>query len=410
MTSVPKPTQGAWNSFKFTDTRSPRAVDDDDDDSSSGAGSPVQRDSKQLSENFVQDQLNASFTSNHVQNRAKKQDSAARVPVLTSGPHQSFAHGDICNGEELSSQGLSVTDSASFAYGHMDEDERNGGVLKAKDRKRRNTKMRFSFLMTDEGNGEVGNIVKPRPSLLDVEVPTRSDKENASRARQSSVRKSFYFDAEEDIDQNPGVSSQLSGVTEVADDPAPVNTKTIPRTTQSKSITKEPCTVQHESQQSFTTTNPTSFVSDHEDDFDDMIVLTNIPYPTHTLPCTRATEKTTARLKASAFSLMRFSESEAIFSGLMIRLERMLDTEIDIVLQDKRLPKPSLSRLVKRLRDFLRGIKEGRLATGEESRIVEHELRMCGWMVEACREGVMHVRTRRCGCRPDWSGPARGRY
>jgi len=408
MTSAPKASQGAWTSFKFTDTRSPQATDNDS--SSSETGSPVQRASKQVSENFVQDQLNASFTSQHVQDGASDEDAAARVPVLTSGSQKPIAHGHTCNSEELSSQGLSVTDSCSFAYGHMDEDERNGGTLKVKDRKRRNTKMRFSFLMNDEENEEIESKAKPRPSLLDVKVPTSLDNKHASQARQSSVRTSDYFDALEDLDQNQGVPPQLSTITEDADDPAPVDIKTIPSSTQPKPVTKEQCAIQHESQQSFTTTAPASFVSDHEDSFDDMIVLTNTPYATHTLPCTRATATTTTRLKASAFSLMRFSESEAIFSGLMIRLERMLDTEIDIVVQDKRLPKPSLSRLVKRLRDFLRGIKEGRLATGEESRVVEHELRMCEWMVEACREGVMHVRTRKCRCRPDWSGPARGHY
>jgi hypothetical protein len=263
-------------------------------------------------------------------------------------------------------------------------------MLKVKDRKRRNTKMRFSFLMNEDGDGATGaKKAKPRPSLLDLEVPTDVE-DNECQATQSTERTSFYFDA----------SSQLSTVAEDEHPSTP-----IPSTTKPKARVTEEHLRQLEAQQPSTTTMSASFVSDHEDAFDDMIVLTNVPYPTHTLPCTRATATTTTRLKASAFSLLRYSESEAIFSGLMIRLERMLDNEIDIVAQDKRLPKPSLSRLVRRLRDFLRGIKEGRVATGEESRIVEHELRMCEWIYEAAREGVMHVRTRKCGCRPDWSGP-----
>jgi hypothetical protein len=390
MTSTPEHTKGAWTSFKFTDARSPT----DDALSSSEAGSPIQDNAYAIPEEVVQDQLNASFTSHHGQDRSAQ--GMQHQETNTNTPVTSFRNG------QATQENLSVNDSASFAYGYLDEDERSGAMLKVKDRKRRNTKMRFSFLMNEDGNSAMGTKrAKSRPSLLDLEVPTDVE-DDEYQGSQSTVRTSFYVDAVENLE--PGASSQLSTITEDGH-LSTVDIRTIPSTTTSKARATEEHPHQPEAQQPSITSTSASFVSDHEDAFDDMIVLTNVPYPTHTLPCTRATATTTTRLKASAFSLMRYSESEAIFSGLMIRLERMLDTEIDIVAQDKRLPKPSLSRLVRRLRDFLRKIKEGRVATGEESRIVEHELRMCEWMYDAAREGVMHVRTRRCRCRPDWSGP-----
>ena len=57
-----------------------------------------------------------------------------------------------------------------------------------------------------------------------------------------------------------------------------------------------------------------------------------------------------------------------------------------------------------RLERWLVGSREERVATGEWKGVVEHEIEWVGWMVEAGRRGVLHVRRRGCRCRPEWEG------
>ncbi|KAF2789287.1 hypothetical protein K505DRAFT_392935 [Melanomma pulvis-pyrius CBS 109.77] len=380
-----------------------------------------------FSEDGVQGQLNASFASAQIGNGYGPQDGVQKAEKVSRKDQEA----DVAVGASFGSG------SGSFAYETMDVAEAREVGMFLKKKGRRDTRMRFSFLMTEDGDaGEESRGGKGRrPSLLapeevevsvatvptprdirgtddvDVEDGTKTTARQASsvssRTPQSSVRTSFYFDAVEDQDS----SNQLATITEDEDEDS-TNVASVHYHNHNSSNSKVPPKEErgylvllpeeerkraHSAQQSFSTSTSASasFASDLDDDFDDRIVLADVPYPPshlHCLPCTRASATVTARLKSSAFSLLRYEESETMFSALMIRLERMLDTEFEISRQDKRHSRPSLSKLVRRLRDWLIRIADGRVGTGEESRVVEHELMMVEWMVEACREGVMHIK------------------
>ncbi|KAF2715327.1 hypothetical protein K504DRAFT_457502 [Pleomassaria siparia CBS 279.74] len=302
-----------------------------------------------------------------------------------------------------------------------------------------------------------------RPSLHDtVEKPGQEEKDR--RARRSSIRNSSYFDAVEDQEDGDDRDVTLGAIEEGEDEdevmdtePGSQKSRSIPnlrnvtaRQPRETSFSRENLYAEHVSrndtpsylsahnearapathsshqhhtsqhqvlfsgkeraypvQESFNASH--TFVVDPDPEFDDLIVLADIPYPFSggRLPCTRASTITTARMKAHAVSLMIYDESPELYSELMKRLDRMLDLEIEIVLQDRMglLPRPSLSKLARKMRDWLRKIEAGRITTGEELRVVEHEARLADFIVEACQEGVMHVRNRMCRCGTNWEMP-----
>jgi hypothetical protein len=159
-----------------------------------------------------------------------------------------------------------------------------------------------------------------------------------------------------------------------------------------------------------------------EDDYDsdndepqegDLVMRDDIPtmrvpkYPGHTssrrdyLPCTRATQADTQRLKRAAMDLILYEESEDIYASLMNRLQRMVARE-DEEAEEQQRPEVSVARLARRLKVWLKQIGDGRVFTGESARFVRHELEWAEWICEAARTGVMHVKTRRCACRAEW--------
>jgi hypothetical protein len=120
------------------------------------------------------------------------------------------------------------------------------------------------------------------------------------------------------------------------------------------------------------------------------------------LPCTKATEADSRRLKRAALNLLMFYESEDIYAALMNRLQRMMDREAQLAEQERRFP-TSVPLLARRLKVFLQQISSGRILTGEGTRLVSHELAWAAWICEAASTGVMHVKTRECRCKSEWS-------
>jgi hypothetical protein len=141
--------------------------------------------------------------------------------------------------------------------------------------------------------------------------------------------------------------------------------------------------------------------------FDDVVVLRDvgsfhIAMPQRTLACTTATREDALRLKSQAYVLInRYQESSDVQAQLLSRLERMVYTEQQQI-SDVYAQMPSLTDCALKLRDFLLSTKDGRIQTGEHHRFVEHEIEWAKWFLEASRTGVMHLRTSRCKCRPDW--------
>ncbi|KAH6843527.1 hypothetical protein B0T12DRAFT_360518, partial [Alternaria alternata] len=144
--------------------------------------------------------------------------------------------------------------------------------------------------------------------------------------------------------------------------------------------------------------------------FDDLVVLRDVDSfhlarPQRHLSCTHASREDTIQLKTRAQALLsRYTESASIQLSLLTRLERMLyleqkkpDTTEDSVTR-------ALLPCAERLERWLVGSREERVATGEWKGVVEHEIEWVGWMVEAGRRGVLHVRRRGCRCRPEWEG------
>ncbi|KAF7672603.1 hypothetical protein GT037_009104, partial [Alternaria burnsii] len=173
--------------------------------------------------------------------------------------------------------------------------------------------------------------------------------------------------------------------------------------------------VQHVVQYSQPTQQPTprqSFSSSttNAPSFDDLVVLRDVgsfhlARPQRHLSCTHASREDTIQLKARAQALLsRYTESASIQLSLLTRLERMLYLE-------QRKPDATEDGVTKallpcaeRLERWLVGSREERVATGEWKGVVEHEIEWVGWMVEAGRRGVLHVRGRGCRCRPEWEG------
>ncbi|KAF2128367.1 hypothetical protein P153DRAFT_35756 [Dothidotthia symphoricarpi CBS 119687] len=152
--------------------------------------------------------------------------------------------------------------------------------------------------------------------------------------------------------------------------------------------------------------------------FDDMVVMRDvgsfhIAKPQKALPCTQATREDTIRLKMQAKVLFKWRESGDVYAQLTSRLERMIYGEMEklergvegsgeSLASGKTYQMPSMTDCAVRLRDFLLRIRDERVETGESRRFVEHEIEWVGWLVEASRVGVMHLKTVGCRCRPDW--------
>lgn len=51
---------------------------------------------------------------------------------------------------------------------------------------------------------------------------------------------------------------------------------------------------------------------------------------------------------------------------------------------------------------FLLRTAAERVETGENQRVVEHEMEWAQWLLIASRTGVMHLKGPGCKCRPDW--------
>ncbi|KAF2474172.1 uncharacterized protein BDR25DRAFT_340744 [Lindgomyces ingoldianus] len=120
-------------------------------------------------------------------------------------------------------------------------------------------------------------------------------------------------------------------------------------------------------------------------------------------PCTHATRDDSLRLKRAARALLKYEESEGIYSHLMNRVERMDYMEKEAAGQERRVP-ATLGQSAGKLRYFLGRIRKGRVETGEPMLLVEHELEWLEWIVEAIHTGVIHVQTRSCVCRGNWGG------
>jgi hypothetical protein len=117
--------------------------------------------------------------------------------------------------------------------------------------------------------------------------------------------------------------------------------------------------------------------------------------------CTQATIIDIQRLKRKAISLVRYEESEDIYGDLTERLQRMYRREEKLAAQEDRL-EALLRKLARWLHDWLEKIEEGRIITGENARFVKHELEWAGWIEEASRKGVLHVKGKGCLCEREW--------
>jgi hypothetical protein len=154
-------------------------------------------------------------------------------------------------------------------------------------------------------------------------------------------------------------------------------------------------------------TSPEMSLIEQDSSFDDVVVMRDVgsfhlARPQRILPCTRATREDTIRLKQLAKNLFKWDESGDVYAGLVERLERMVYAAIERRRTDGNAPFPSVTNCALKLRDFLVTVQDDRMETGETRRFVEHEVEWARWLVEASRTGVMHLKTKGCGCRPDW--------
>jgi hypothetical protein len=141
--------------------------------------------------------------------------------------------------------------------------------------------------------------------------------------------------------------------------------------------------------------------------FDDLVVVRDVgsfhlARPQRRLPCTTATREDTVRLKLAAKNLLKYTESQDIYAGLVTRLERMVRTSFQDSGSDSSTSSATAAYCVVKLLNFLLKVKMDRIETGEVQMFVEHEIEWAKWLVEASQAGVMHLRGVGCQCRPDW--------
>jgi hypothetical protein len=151
---------------------------------------------------------------------------------------------------------------------------------------------------------------------------------------------------------------------------------------------------------------PPSFpVSDRS--FDDLVVVRDVgsfhlARPQRRLPCTSATREDTIRLKVAARNLLKYTESQDIYSQLVTRLERMVRASLQESGSESSSSLATATYCAVKLLNFLLKVKMERIETGEVQIFVEHEVEWAKWLVEASQAGVMHLRGVGCQCRPDW--------
>ncbi len=148
-------------------------------------------------------------------------------------------------------------------------------------------------------------------------------------------------------------------------------------------------------------------IFDQDSSFDDIVVMRDVgsfhvAKPQRILPCTKATQEDTMRLKQRAKTLFKWDESGDVYAGLLGRVERMVYNELEERITNCETSIPNVNQCAIKLKDFLQRIAEERIETGESRRAVEHEIEWATWLVEASRTGVMHLKTRGCSCLPDW--------
>lgn len=124
--------------------------------------------------------------------------------------------------------------------------------------------------------------------------------------------------------------------------------------------------------------------------------------PQRRFPCTSATRENTIRIKSLAQGLIKFEESMEIYDRLVMRLERMIKNGQAEAKKSAEKKPPTAFDCAYKLREFLTRNEGGRIETGEDEMVVKHESEWAGWMVEATRCGVMHVKGVGCQCRADW--------
>jgi hypothetical protein len=132
-------------------------------------------------------------------------------------------------------------------------------------------------------------------------------------------------------------------------------------------------------------------VNDDEDDYSSSDLSTHTTSITPPRLSRRPLRTDTARLKRAYRSLLRYDESEAIYTALMTRLQRMLADEDRLAARERR-KEVSVYRLARRLRMWLDSIAEGRVVMGEHAKFVGHEREWARWIEEAGRTGVLFVR------------------
>jgi hypothetical protein len=128
----------------------------------------------------------------------------------------------------------------------------------------------------------------------------------------------------------------------------------------------------------------------------------DVAKPPRRLACTTATREDTIRLKQATKSLLKYNESGEIYADLIGRLERMVRAALQGPASDFPTTAPTTNSCAIKLRDHLLITAYGRIVTGEDQIIVEHEAQWANWMVEASRTGVMHLKGPGCRCRSDW--------
>jgi hypothetical protein len=139
--------------------------------------------------------------------------------------------------------------------------------------------------------------------------------------------------------------------------------------------------------------------------FSDIVVVRDVgsyhlAKPQKRLACTTATREDTVRLQHAAKLLFKFDESPDIYAELVGRLERI----VYAALRDSNAQTtvPIGTNCALKLCNFLQRTAAERIETGENQRVVEHEIEWAEWLVDASRTGVMHLKGAKCRCRPDW--------
>lgn len=270
-----------------------------------------------------------------------------------------------------------------------------------RDIRRKNSLIKsFSQLLTNNANGQ--SLPNTKEEQLSQSDPSQEAPLEAPfvphLSRPKKQREGYGFSYSEtfmrDSDEFPDTEGDTEANTEDEQEPRiPVNTQT--RNDQG---------LRH---QTLPASPPDSTSGFLDGSFEDIVVLRDvgsfhIARPQRKLSCTMATREDALRSKVRAKTLTRrYRESGDIQAGLLERLERMVLNEQQNGAEEHE--ESSLTfKCAQRLHHFLVHTKEGRIDTGEPTRLVDHQLEWAGWLVEASRSGVLHLRTRGCDCRPDW--------